>query len=356
MTKYLIAGGLITVMATTIAVIDLRSDESTATRQRTSESSSASGGIYATGIVEGASQDVELLPEQAGRIAEVLVAAGDEVKRGQVLLRLDSARQEREVALAEADRALALAELERLKNGARREEREEANALVRAAHARLIQAEQTWKRIQPLRHGDAITLQDVDNQQAAVDTSRAELEAARARLMQIEAPAREDEMRAAEARVAAAQAKLDLANINLTKTALCAPHRGRVLDVNVEAGEMTGPDAPHPLVVLADTTTIRVRAFVEELDAPRVRVGMEAEVKADGLPNTVFPGRVVSISPRMVAKSFFAERPGELYDTKVREVLLELAPNEQLILGLRVDVSFRESGDDPATNHTAAHQ
>jgi HlyD family secretion protein len=109
--------------------------------------------------------------------------------------------------------------------------------------------------------------------------------------------------------------------------------------VNVEAGEMTGPDAAQPLVVLADTSVVRVRAFVEELDAPRVQTGMTAQVTADGVPDKVFSGRVASVSPRMVPKSIYAERPGELYDTKVREVLIELEPNDQLIIGLRVDVT-----------------
>jgi hypothetical protein len=90
-----------------------------------------------------------------------------------------------------------------------------------------------------------------------------------------------------------------------------------------------------------------VRAFVEELDAPRVRLGMSAQVTADGLPDTTFAGRVVSISPRMATKPIHAERPQELYDTKVREVLLELEATE-LIVGLRVDVSFQVQAETPA--------
>jgi multidrug resistance efflux pump len=147
-------------------------------------------------------------------------------------------------------------------------------------------------------------------------------------------------MRAAVARVASAQASLALANINLTKTELKAPRAGRVLDVNARIGELTGPDATKPLVVLSDTSKVRVRAYVEELDAPRLRVGMQATVTADGLPDQEFAGHVISISPRMETKTIHSDRPSELYDTKVREVLVELDSTDPMIVGLRVDVSF----------------
>ncbi len=346
MFKYILAICLIAAMSVTIAWIDVQSGGVKAPHQPQAERSTAGERIYATGIVEGATQDIELRPEQAGRVSEVLVAAGDHVEKGGVLLRLDGARQQREVALAEADLNLARAEAERIKNGARAEEREEAHALYCAAQSRLKQAEQTWQRIMPLRNERAISQQDADDQQAAVNTLRAELEAATARVMQIEAPAREDEMRAAEARVAAAQARLELARISLDKTELRAARAGRVLDVNVEPGEITGPDAGEPLVVLSDTSVVRVRAYVEELDAPKVQPGMQATITCDGLPDQQFTGYVTSVSPRMVRKSVFAERPGELYDTKVREVVLELQPTEELFVGLRVDISLQPSHEE----------
>jgi multidrug resistance efflux pump len=291
-------------------------------------------------MVEGATEDVELRAEHAGRVKQVLVAAGQWVDAGDVLVRLDSERQQQEVALAAARLELARAELERLGNGARADERDEARALQRVAQTRLGQAQRTWTRIEQLTNDRAVSQQEADDQLAQVEALRAELEAAEARVRQIEAPARADELRAAEARVAAAQAQLDLANIGLSKTELRAPQRGCVLDVNTEPGELTGPDAPEPLVVLADTSTVRVRAYVEELDAPRVTVGMTGRVSADGIPDKTFTGRVVSISPRMDTKSVHADRPQELYDSKVREVLLELSDAEGVIVGLRVDVEF----------------
>jgi multidrug resistance efflux pump len=350
MIKYVVVMGLFAVMTVSIAMIDARSsglaENPTASSDRGLHSTDR---IYASGIVEGRTEEIHLRPEQVGRVTEVLVAAGKCVEAGDVLVRLDDDRQRQEVALAKANLEFANAELERLKNGARAEEREEAHALHRAAKARLDQAVRTWNRIEQLSHQRAIPQQEAEDQQAQVDTLKAELEAAASRVRQIEAPARADEVRSATARVAAAQAQLDLAEIGIAKTELRAPAPGCVLDVNVEPGEFTGPDAAEPLVVLSDTSVVRVRAYVEELDAPRVEIGMPARVTADGIPNTTFTGRVVSISPCMVDKLVDADRPNELYDMKVREVLLELDGASQLIVGLRVDVSFDVvAGQSPA--------
>jgi len=348
MAKYGIITCLLVAMAVTISVINARSSDLLGGAHRVADRPHGTQTIYATGFVEGVTEDVQLRMEQVGRVTGVLVSAGDWVEADAVLVKLDDARQRQEVALATANLEFAEAELERLQNGARADEREEAHALYRSAQARLEQATRTWARIEQLRDQNAVSQQEADDQQASVDSLRGELEAAAARVRQIEAPARADEMRAAVARVASAQASLALANINLTTTELKAPRAGRVLDVNVRIGELTGPDAAKPLVVLSDTSKVRVRAFVEELDAPRITLGMQATVTADGLPGQSFKGHVISISPRMDTKSIHSDRPFELYDTKVREVLVELDTKELLIIGLRVDVTFDAPGESGA--------
>ena len=353
MLKYVTSVSLITAMSSitamgvAIAIIDTNSSNAIGPSHTVSDLPERNGKIYATGIVEGATQDIELRFEQPGRVREILVTESQWVNGGDVLVRLDSERQQQEVALAWSRLELAKAELERVRNGARAEEREEAAALSRVAEARMAQAVRNLQLNQQLRLQRAVTQQETDDQQSLVDTSRSELEAAQARLKKLEAPARLDEVHAAEARVAGAEAELSLAKIGLSKTELRAPCRGRVLDINGKPGELSGPEAPEPIAVLSDTSTGRVRAYVEELDAPRVQLGMVARITTDGRPNASLAGRVVSISPRMVKKSMSTDRPNELYDTKVREVLVELEPVKSVIVGLRVDVEFEVN---PRTN------
>ena len=343
MTKYLVYAVLLTAMVGAVALIDSRSVHLV----QPTEQLPASSKIYATGIVEGASKDIQLRSEVSGRVLEVLVEVGGWVERDDVLIRLDNRQQTQQVAVSYAHIELALAKLERLTNGARRQERDQSRALLAAKQARLEQAQRTWERIQQLREHAAISQQELDDQQGLVETLTAEVNAARSQFEQLEAPARVDELRVAQAGVSAAQADYELARIALDKTQLRAIQRGQVLDLNVEPGELIGADSPSPAVVLADTSVLRVRAFVEEIDAPRLQTGMLARITADGLQGLVFTGHISSLSPRMSAKSMISGSPEELYDTKVREVLLDLKDGQALLVGLRVDVNFSRTASDP---------
>jgi len=296
--------------------------------------------IYAPGRVEGASPETELRPQLAGRVVRVHVAEGDLVEGGQLLVELDESQFRCAVALAAAEVELAEAQLERLLNGAHHEERSEAAALFRAKQAELQRARLAWQRLSELRQAQAISQQEADNQRTLVEALQAEVAAAKARLDHLEAAARPDEVRIAKARIEAARARWEAAKVDLERSRLRAPTCGQILDVGVEPGELTGPDAAQPAVILADTISgpLRVRAFVEEFDAPRVKIGMTATVTADGLRGRQFRGRVVRLSPRMSPKQVRSDRPTERLDTKTREVWIELQSGEGLVVGLPVDV------------------
>ncbi len=342
MTKYIVYAALFSLMAVGVVLIDSRSVDYSQPVEHLPQSKK----IYATGVVEGATKDVKLRSEVSGRVLEVLVEIGDWVERDDVLVRLDNQQQTQQVAVSHAHRELAQAKLERLINGAHQQERDQSRALLTAKQARLEQAQRTWKRVQQLRVQAAVSQQESDDQLGLVETLTAEVAAARAKFKQLEAPARVDELRVAQAGVAAAQADYELARIALEKTQLRATQRGQVLDLNVEPGELIGADNIVPAVIMADTSFLRVRAYVEEIDAPLLQAGMSAQITADGLPGQVFSGRILSLSPRMSAKSISSGSPDELYDTKVREVLLNLQNAQSLLVGLRVDVIFNSNAND----------
>jgi len=310
-------------------------------------------GVYAIGVVEGRTPDIELRPEASGRVVDVLVREGQLVQQGQVLLRLDDRTQQAKLAASLASLHLAQAQLERLVNGARPAERQEARALLAAKLAQLNQAQATSQRIQRLRAEQAVTQQEADDRDSTVRMLAAELDAAKARVSHLESPARDDELRAAQARVNAAKAQHELAALELDHTRLCAPAGGQVLEIRVEPGELIGQERREPVVVLADSSHLRVRGYIEEIDAPRVAVGARATITADGLPGRSFAGVVSSISPRMMRKRVSNDQPNELYDSKVRECFVEVESNAQsdpLILGLRVDVALTASNVCEATD------
>jgi multidrug resistance efflux pump len=294
--------------------------------------------IFALGRVEGLTSEIELRSQLTGRIVELPIREGQCVEEGEVLLGLDDQQHRYEVALATAEVELARANLAHLVNGAHPQERAEAAAMYRAKVGEFDLAKRAWKRISELKAAEAVSQQKADDQEGQVVVLAAEVDAAKARLEQIEAAARVDEVRMEEARIQAAEARLELAKVELERTRIHAPCRGQVLEVDVETGELTGPESAQPAIVMVDTTRFQVRAFVEEIDAAGVKLGMTATVRTDGLPDREFKGRVVRLSPRMGRKQLWSDRPAERYDTKTREVWIELEEGESLVVGLRVDV------------------
>jgi multidrug efflux pump subunit AcrA (membrane-fusion protein) len=284
--------------------------------------------IHAPGIVEGAEPQRDLRLQIAGRIDKVCVKEGEFVEAGQVLVQLDDASQRHQVALLKAELAYAQAQLTRLRNGARQEEREEARAIYDARMARLNHAEREWGRAQRLITSRAIGEQEVARWETEFHALSAEVRAAKARLDLLSAPARDDEVLAAEANVEQALSRLRLAETVLERAQLRAPVAGQVLELNREAGELVGPADSEPVVVLADTRRLRVRAYIEELDAPHVAPGMAARITADGLPDRAFAGEVVQVLPRMSFKHVWSDRPGERFDAKTREVVIDVRADD----------------------------
>lgn len=95
------------------------------------------------------------------------------------------------------------------------------------------------------------------------------------------------------------------------------------------------------MLLLADVSRRRVRAFVEELDVARVRVGQPALVTADGYAGQEFAGRVTVVVPVMGKSGPQSDAPEEYKDVYFREVLIDLDQGADLPLNLRVRVRIR---------------
>ncbi len=335
MPKYLLAILVLAGILSLSLVINVESRHSTVALLPPTPRGAA---IHCPGRIEGKAPEAELRFETVGRLAKVLVREGQLVSGGEPLLVLDDTAQAHELALAAAKLEVAEARLERLENGARKEQRDELEAEYRARLAELKGAEQKQNRVDSLRKSGAVTQQEADDETVRLAAARANMEAARARRDLMSATARADEVRIAQGGVAAAKAQWELARHQLAKATLKAPRGGQILKIDAEPGELTGPESVSPAVVMADTSRMYVRAFVDEIDAPQVRAGMKATATADGLADRTYAGTVARLSPRMAAKQLFTDRPSERFDTKVREVWIELDESEDLVVGLRVDV------------------
>jgi HlyD family secretion protein len=297
--------------------------------------------LTANGVVESRHPEVAVRPEVTGIIAALHFRENQDVSKGALLVELHNAAQKQQLSLAEADLALAKAQLERLRNGERAEKRKAVAAIEQARAAALHKARNDFERTQKLTSTAAGSREQFDRDYFAYLQAQAAMAQAQAERELIEAPARAEDAAAAEASVAAAEARVRLAQAELAKTRLCAPSDGRVLQVFAEPGELASPTSAHPILLLADLSKRRVRAFVEELDACRVKSGQAATVTADGLTGKEFKGRLAVVMARMGKRAPESDVPGEYKDVYFREVLIDLEGGEELPLNLRVLAQIR---------------
>ena len=252
----------------------------------------------------------------AGRLASLAVDGGSEVKRGEVIARLENADYQAAVAEAQANLASARAqqiEAESERDQAAREQRRIEG--VRAAQPELV------------------STQDVEN--AASRTAQA---AAR--------------FNSAAARVDAARASLRFAQASLENTLIRAPFSGTVLRKEAEVGEVVAPSVGGGLtrgavVTMADLTTLEVEVDVNEAYIARVKHGQPARITLDAYPDTSFRGSVRQVVPT-------ADRQRATVQVKVS--ILERDPRILPEMGARVDFTEPETADTAAAAAAAPAQ
>jgi HlyD family secretion protein len=300
--------------------------------------------IAAPGRVEPASEEIKVGAEVSGKLRSVLVEEGDGVTRGQVIAILENGDYKARLAFAEAQLARSKAELKRITNGSRKEERLEAAAAIKEAEAVVKNSQSQLARRQKLHQDGDISREEMERAERELHVAKAKYEAVVQRHALVDAKARHEDVAKAEADIKLAEASIAEAQAMLEKTIIRAPLSGRILRQHLKAGETIigslGATST-PIVTLADTSVLHVRMDVDETDVARVRIGQPAFVTADAYNNKQFDGKVLRVGEILGKKNVRTDEPSERVDTKILEVLLELAPNSPLKPGLRVDAFIR---------------
>lgn len=299
--------------------------------------------IAAAGRVEPAGEEIKIGSEMDGKLARVLVDEGDDVRRGQVLAVLTNGDYQARVSIAKATVDERRAALDRLRNGARDEEKLESEAQLREALAQMQTALSERDRRQTLLDRGAISRSEYDLTARDYETARARVDAARERLKLVRRQTRIEDLHRAEAELGEAEANVQEAQALLEKTYIRAPIDGRVLRRYRKSGESVSGKGDTPIVSLGDLGRLRVRVDVDEVDVAKLHVGQSAWVTADAYNGRKFTGHVVRIGQALGRKNVRTDEPSERVDTKILETLVELDPGQQLPIGLRVD-AFLEVG------------
>lgn len=318
-------------------------------------------GVAALGTVEPASREITVVAPEQGMVAEVLVKVGDAVEKGRPLFRIDARPWEAQRIEADAARAVAAAQVKRLESSPRAEDVPPAEASVLAAEADLADAKDQLERTRDAVTRNSASDSELARRGFAVDAANARLSATRAELARIKAGAWSEDLAVARGQLASADARLKSLDIMLDRLTVRAPISGTVLKCNVEPGEFamaTPMQMIQAAVVMGDMSTLHVRAQVDEEDAPLVRSGAKAVARVRGgrvpLAGETYtadiPLTMLRIEPLALPKTNILGTPTERVDTRVIEVVFQVAPpasgetRPPVYPGQAVDV-FIEAGE-----------
>src|SRR5262252_2552785 len=296
------------------------------------------GTLAASGVVEPFSEEISIGNEVKGVLTRLVVQEGDTIAAGQVVAETSNGDLAADVKIAEAQLALRQAELTKLMNGARAEERRVAAANLREAEAALTNSKRKLERKSPLAVRGAISVEELDEAQSAFTIAEARRDRLAQQLSLINADPRAEDVSIAQANVKLAEANLIRASALLEKTIIRAPINGKVLSVLRRVGEPVAEFPPTIIIKMGDTSRLHVRAELDETNVARVKLNQHTHVTADAYGNQRFSGRVVKIANKMGRKALHSDDPAERLDAKVLDVLIELEPATILPIGLRVDV------------------
>jgi len=236
-------------------------------------------------------------PRISGRIEKIYADEGDEVKEGEVLIKLEQEELIIAKDQAEATLRFAQANLNKVLAGTREEEIQQAEAGLAQAKANLEDAEVNFLRLKKLFETHTVAKKTFDNAETLYKVAQAQYEAAMERLkMAKKGPTKED-IEIARAQVRQAEVGLQMEKQKIKDSITGAPFSGVVVGKFKNEGEYV-TSTPATLVLhLVDMSSVKVEVSIPEYEMASISMGQEVEVKVDAYPDRVFKGEIVTVNP-----------------------------------------------------------
>jgi RND family efflux transporter MFP subunit len=251
-----------------------------------------------------ASQRVDLAFQVSGPLIKLTVEEGQQVKKGQLLARIDPRDFETDLAKINSDIGRARANLEAMQVGARPEDIKILEAEIEAAKARLLNAEHQYKRYRDLYIRKQVSKADFDLHKSERDIAKANLNTTIQNLEKGKAGARKEDIEAMQATIRGLEAKRKRSQDALDDTYLQAPFSGVIAKRYVENFEEV--KAKQSIVSLDDISHVEIL-----VDVPEIVV---ATIKG---------------KRSMVALAEFAAAPGKQYPLSLKEFSTRADPRTQ---------------------------
>ncbi|HLG98974.1 MAG TPA: HlyD family efflux transporter periplasmic adaptor subunit [Bryobacteraceae bacterium] len=269
--------------------------------------------------------DREQVEQQRSRDQAGVASSEAQFQQMETAVRWQRETLESDVAVRRAEVRAAQAKLDMLLAGSRPQEIQQARAAVEDATAQREQAKSDWDRAQELFKNDDISRAQYDQYRTRlesasavvrqaqeklglvqegprkedIEAARAEVERAKAALQaseanRLEVQRREQDVKAHLADLERAKAQVAITQTQINDTVVTSPIDGVVLVKSAEIGEVLA--AGTTVVTIGDIDHPWLRAYINETDLGRVKLGQPVQLSADSFPGKTYPGRVSFIS------------------------------------------------------------
>ncbi|MFZ5656759.1 MAG: efflux RND transporter periplasmic adaptor subunit [Pseudomonadota bacterium] len=300
-TKKWLAGGLVlAVLVLPFGIRAMRGESATGVDIATVAAQPVRPTILASGALAYGTE-VNLTAEVVAKVERILVAEGDTVKPGQLLLTLDPESHRNAIERESAGCRQSAIGIERLR-----------------ANLRLREAQ--YKRSQALAAQQLVDRNRLEEDRLALETARAELASQSESLRR-------------------SQAVLGDAYEQLAKTEIRAPIAGRVVELPIKVGETAIPStnalAGAKLMKIADTSALLAELKVDEADIAKVEIGQQVDVYPAAYPDTALRGAVekIALAPTLENQSRAYKVTVRLGDAGAMKLRSGMSARADLYLG-----------------------
>lgn len=247
---------------------------------------------------------IDLSSKLTGRVKRINIKKGDKVKKGDVLIELDTPEIDAKAQQANATLVLAMAQQEKAYNGARNEQ-------IAMAKAALDLAQKTYNRLNRLHNEGVIPTQKLDEAHAKYTAAKENYE------MLVNGTRVEDKI-SASANVEKAKGANKEVDSYLKENKIVSPIDGTVTEITVEEAELVG--AGYPIVTLVDDNDCWVTFNLREDLLTKIKNGTELNIQIPAISKQPLKFKVNYISVLGNFATWRATKAKGDFDMKTFEV------------------------------------
>ena len=238
--------------------------------------------------------EIDIDAKIPGRIKQIMVEEGDFVKAGQVVARMDTDTLEAQLREAQAklQEAIDAVETARSQLVQREAEKRASIAVVAQREAEFNVGKKRFARSSGLAADGAMTQLEADDDQARMESGGAAVATAQAQVAAADAAivTARTQISAEESKIEAARAGIQRIQADIKDSVLRSPRDGRVQYKVAQVGEVLG--AGGRVLNVVDLSDVYMTFFLPTELAGRLKVGSEARIVLDAMPQYVIPARL----------------------------------------------------------------